>query len=162
MPVLKKPQYKCHRCDQYFHDYLNVVDHNKKIHNLIEYPCPDCTKVFATEKTLCQHIKDNHNVPVICQDCGKIFVHVNALEKHQENAHNVKVCNFCGMTFKSEAQFKTHRSLHSNVVDEYQCVYCYRRFDATHKLHRHTRQCHTGNYTLLVDNKNEHEDDSKE
>ncbi|KAF2895736.1 hypothetical protein ILUMI_10440 [Ignelater luminosus] len=156
----KKPQYKCHRCDQNFNDYLNVIDHNKKIHNMIEYPCPDCTKVFATENTLCQHIKDNHNVPVICQNCGKIFVHVDALDKHQENVHNAKVCNDCGMTFKSVAHFKTHRSLHLNIVHDFQCVYCYKLFDARHKLHRHTRQSHSGDYTLLIDNKAENEDDS--
>ena len=94
----------------------------------VRFECNDCETVFNCDRALKRHKKDN------CQ------------KGHQE----ASVCDLCGFTTKSRAQFWQHKAKHSESYKlnshnrKFNCLQCDKVFDRTKLLTQHYMTDHHG------------------
>ena len=118
--------FKCKLCPS---EMPSVQEYNK--HYLDCHPpqpCPDCTRVFTSPRTLTKHHYTHVEYMYECQDCGCGFTFKSQLESHRKV--HLKMSGFvcfkpkCGRHFKRESELNAHLVAHSkNKIKCDQCDY---------------------------------------
>ena len=102
------------------HEDLKIL---KKMHR-----CDDCHRLFASKKSLSQHIREKHGKePPLsqpkfrCGHCDTEFVSTRNLLRHMRNQHNLAgnfKCNCCSTIFGAQVPLNEHlrtfRSMQAN------------------------------------------------
>ena len=116
--------FKCKICPAAL---LSVQEYNK--HYLDCHPpqpCPDCTRVFTSPRTLAKHRYTHAEYMYECQDCNRGFTFKSQLESHRKV--HLKMTGFvcfkpkCGKCFKRESELNAHLTAHSK--NKIKCDYC--------------------------------------
>lgn len=84
--------YKCLEkgCGRSFQTRLNLVRHEKAVHEGRPFPCPHCTRAFKYELDLSSHVTAVHeqvDSQLACDVCGSCFARRSTLNRHRENVH---------------------------------------------------------------------------
>lgn len=150
----------CKRCARVFKTALEMKRHRTecilKRRNTdpqieqITFECYLCKAPFKTKRKIQYHMKWKHGPSADkfqCDRCGLEFFAQWILNMHQNRAHlNVHkyVCSFCGKTFKTRDQFKSHMNLHTGDKT-FKCTHdgCDKTFRTRSSRDSHNR-IHTG------------------
>uniref|UniRef100_T1H307 C2H2-type domain-containing protein n=1 Tax=Megaselia scalaris TaxID=36166 RepID=T1H307_MEGSC len=132
--------YVCEMCDKFKSNCLtNFKQHIALKHTERHLPCPECPKLFPTQRILKTHFKRIHMERIKCEVCGKIVKKVS-FATHMLNhdvskykrlrSQDVKECFICKQNFSETLHFKslghceklrvgkkTFRYLNSNVIN---------------------------------------------
>ena len=103
-------KFKCKICGAELPSVQEFNQHCIDKHPLL--PCPDCTKLFSSPRTLAKH-RYIHGEPMYeCKDCGRGFAFRSQLDSHQRV--HLKMASFvcfkpkCGCRFKRESELNAH------------------------------------------------------
>lgn len=75
------------------------------------FPCPSCSKIFATKPNLDGHIKKIHhndNKKFVCETCNNSFSSAPNLKQHIKTVHEVEVRSFqmtCRVSWNNSEYF---------------------------------------------------------
>lgn len=165
-----KEIYPCKSCPNIYITSLKLENHVKSTHE--NNICEICRKVFKSYMLLKKHIRYTHNKErhFTCDICNKGLIDITALRVHKESHKpkgekrlykvakpkrtygtgtvklSTKVCEICGLTFKSNQLYYLHKRYNHNpdkVVKKFKCGQCdYSAFSSA-QIKAHTR-VHTG------------------
>uniref|UniRef100_A0A182QXA3 C2H2-type domain-containing protein n=1 Tax=Anopheles farauti TaxID=69004 RepID=A0A182QXA3_9DIPT len=105
---------QCDQCAKWFEGKQNLRNHIKAIHDESgQLQCDECQHVSPNRRALAHHKARVHRRRTVyeCEQCGKkLFTKLN-LREHLATHTNVPLysCEFCGVTFNSNANKYSHR-----------------------------------------------------
>ena len=109
--LLNKP-HRCQVCQMSFDFPAQLKRHESDVHERAEpFPCSQCAKSFASQGSLCQHIKSAHEDKANkCQQCSETFAFPSELKKHVSKVHlGVRhKCPFCDQDFSEKKNVNKH------------------------------------------------------
>jgi uncharacterized Zn-finger protein len=109
--LLNKP-HRCQVCQMSFDFPAQLKRHESDVHERAEpFPCSQCAKSFASQGSLCQHIKSAHEDKANkCQQCPEAFAFPSELKKHVSKVHlGVRhKCPFCDQDFSEKKNVNKH------------------------------------------------------
>lgn len=149
MPVLV-----CRSCNHSFASLSKFKKHKldrcrKQFNtNSLKLECPYCSKTFANNLNLKQHLRIVHSQfnRHICQLCDKQFATLDHLKKHvlsqhqNERKHN---CSICNKLFTQLCHLKQHMKIHT-TGKTIECLQCSLKFWRKIDLERHEQKKHRG------------------
>jgi uncharacterized Zn-finger protein len=173
----EKP-YTCNYCLFKFKSEDQLLTH-KELHNIVEFKCDECGKVFPEGYRLRNHKRDAHDKSkhFSCDICGKVFTSTRYLHRHRVCVHKQteSVCRVCAKLFPTKEELRLHiktvheetdsltcgvcrkkfpslRDLDAHRPEHYgyQCDTCGKKFQKLIKLREHVHS-HTGNYPYYCD-----------
>lgn len=173
----EKP-YTCNYCLFKFKSEDQLITH-KELHNIIEFKCDECGKVFPEGYRLKNHKRDAHDKSkhFSCDICGKVFTSTRYLHRHRVCVHKQteSVCRVCAKLFPTKEELRLHIKTAHEETDSltcgvcrkkfpslrdldahrpehygYQCDTCGKKFQKLIKLREHVHS-HTGNYPYYCD-----------
>ena len=119
---------------------------NKHTEN-VQYPCSQCSRIYASEGGLYYHMKFKHGKgetpELACSTCGKISRGHIQLRNH-EKSHRPKdfKCSQCPAAFRTMTYLKQHVKRHEKAYS-HNCKLCDKKFYSLETLRQHMRT-HTG------------------
>lgn len=143
----------CDSCDYMTSKARNLVFHRARVHGERNLVCPICSKPYAMQKDLNQHLRF-HTEHFCCDQCGKTFRSKYALSRHIAVVHeNTKpkagksyLCNLCGRLCRSKTDYTIHCNKEHFGVHPHVCKVCGMRFFAKANLKIHMQvQLYTSN-----------------
>ncbi|CAG9861107.1 unnamed protein product [Phyllotreta striolata] len=120
----KEPFYLCKRCEGIFNSVIDLKDHLLKIHNVVDYQCEKCDKIFETNDEYNTHKHNEHKKVSVkrtftCQVCSTEFDLLKDLTDHCINAHSLDEksirpysCELCQKRFRSSTNLVNHKLYH--------------------------------------------------
>ena len=117
-------KFKCKLCGEKLSSVQEFNQHCLDNHPPL--PCPDCTRVFISPRTLAKHRYTHANYMYECADCGHGFTFKSQLESHHKV--HLKMTGFvcfkskCGKHFKRESELNAHLIVHDNK--KIKCEHC--------------------------------------
>lgn len=173
----EKP-FTCNYCLFKFKSEDQLITH-KELHNIMEFKCDECGKVFPEGYRLRNHKRDAHDKSkhFSCDICGKLFTSTRYLHRHRVCVHKQteSVCRVCAKLFPTKEELRLHiktvheetdsltcgvcrkkfpslRDLDAHRPEHYgyQCDTCGKKFQKLIKLREHVHS-HTGNYPYYCD-----------
>lgn len=134
----------CDSCDYMTSKARNLVFHRARVHGERNLLCPICSKPYAMQKDLNQHLRF-HTEHFCCDQCGKTFRSKYALSRHIAVVHeNTKpkagksyLCNLCGRLCRSKTDYTIHCNKEHFGVHPHVCKVCGMRFFAKANLKIH-------------------------
>ncbi|KAK6641656.1 hypothetical protein RUM44_013371 [Polyplax serrata] len=166
----------CLVCHQKFSRFVELIDHQNKVHNLnlsdvdinskttleelkanidafAVFKCHICKEEFQNREELRNHCKTIHNTKVIqpypCSHCDRQFPAWGLLVVHERKHTGEKPysCDVCGkQNFISQTSLRRHKLMHLKV---YSCKDCGRDFNCDSALKSHIRCKHTNEKPFL-------------
>ncbi|XP_030031925.1 zinc finger protein 1 homolog isoform X2 [Manduca sexta] len=127
----------CEECGERFKSNCHLVKH-MRVHSDTRYPCPQCTKVFASQLQLEEHAERVHYPKRIqCPKCSKMFS-TNRMLKHHDKLHHIAaICKLCFVQFPSKKDLRAHLDKH----DVNKCARCNKSFVNKHTYKYHLKIC---------------------
>lgn len=116
-------EFHCKLCPKSFKTCSNLKAH-MDTHSITSYPCPHCSKVLNSRRTLRKHL----------------LVHED-ISPHQ--------CSFCGKTFKRKQTLTVHLTMHTGAKPV-QCPWCPERFAYNSTCRTHKQRTHPELYAQAV------------
>lgn len=134
----------CDSCDYMTSKARNLVFHRARVHGERNLMCPICSKPYAMQKDLNQHLRF-HTEHFCCDQCGKTFRSKYGLSRHIAVVHeNTKpkagksyLCNLCGRLCRSKTDYTIHCNKEHFGVHPHVCKVCGMRFFAKANLKIH-------------------------
>ncbi|XP_035781895.1 zinc finger and BTB domain-containing protein 16-like [Anopheles albimanus] len=105
------------------------------------FVCPECSRTFARQCGLTQHIKWNHSgtKPFRCFTCGKCFADEDTLAAHMERHTSTDKpfqCAVCPKAFFHKNDLRRHMYQHTGTAPHV-CKYCGKTFARKDHCHAH-------------------------
>lgn len=109
------------------------------------FPCPQCSKAFATPERLESHTKTHtEETPFGCTKCEKKFKNILYLKKHlKTHSDKIQECSKCGKKFKDIEYLKKHFRRHSDGKS-FECDTCKKLFKTVKARWEHMQKSHMG------------------
>ena len=128
----------CHR------SILDLEKHKALIHGNLEpdVECPQCQKMFLTDKLLKIHLKMVHiNRNLKCEQCGKLFKSRQYLKNHLKTHQESEECSICLGKFKDLKRhtFRFHKSDRIEKVFKCEVNKCDKAFECIDYLNKHLK-----------------------
>uniref|UniRef100_A0A8D9F1M9 Zinc finger protein 582 n=1 Tax=Cacopsylla melanoneura TaxID=428564 RepID=A0A8D9F1M9_9HEMI len=145
LTIKERQLYKCPECPSIQYSFDTLKNHIFKMHNMDEFPCPLCKKIFTVKRQLLRHVRTVHDKirNYQCPICGHSFADVTNLNVHMHihTGEKKHVCDVCGKSFTQWAHLYQHKFSHSDEL--YVCSHCGRNYSSPASLRRHITTCHT-------------------
>lgn len=118
----EKVKYTCEYCKKTFNHYSNMNAHIHKKHKEKKIECKECSKMFAYQYELREHMfihsGGQEASKFKCKFCDKSFQRSTTLKNHERTTHlGIKrfKCEVCGKMFGTKFNMKVHvEKLHAN------------------------------------------------
>nr|XP_045593875.1 uncharacterized protein LOC123755358 isoform X2 [Procambarus clarkii] len=154
------------RIHQYSHVRADIKQKDASTITLkdVDKTCPQCIKVFETEKELSSHVEDHGFFPPVqtkpykCDFCYKSFSRRERLDVHTaihgNEAQKAFRCNLCLRRFCSNLALNNHIKYHTDGSKGYDCPICREGFLSVASLKAHvSTHCVNGEYECPTCNK---------
>ena len=146
----KNPTFQCNICSKMFKHKSHLTVHTHKHTEEFCAYCKVCDKKFVSSSSYNSHLRANHkDKSYICDKCGRQLSSLWALKEHKlthgTNYRNErqKVCEYCGKTYLTERNLRSHiKKAHTNEGG-YMCNVCGKVLSGKKVLETHMRR-HTG------------------
>ena len=121
---------KCNLCEKSFVTKLQLNDHMATHTGIDNYHCPQCSLGFKHKTNWYRHMKTCQNkLTVMCSFCSKVFATNEYLKqhirmKHENEGLEVTMCHRCGATFKWKVSLYRHRCKAANDEAEDEDAAC--------------------------------------
>ena len=137
---------ECGTCGEKFSRERFLTVHIKNQHlQLKDVPCPHCTDILASEKSLYCHIRLKHkDKRFTCKFCYETFERKEELRGHMVEQHkelSVLSCETCGEEFELKKDFREH-CLKVHNLRSYECRVCKLSFSVRQQLTQHLSMDH--------------------
>lgn len=138
------PVFGCDLCDFLTSKQRNLVFHRVRVHGERHLSCSVCSKQFAIQKDLNQHLRF-HTEHYCCDQCGKtlrskyaLTLHISVVhEKMQPKPVQSYLCNLCGRLCRSKTDYTVHCNKEHLGIHPHACKVCGMRFFAKANLKVH-------------------------
>jgi len=151
--------FECIFCPEKFSRMFLLRKHIKNTHDKSSsFPCPHCTKEFASYNTLYTHIRVLHKEKRFeCKECQAYFGTKSELKDHEQSSHPKNdsfVCSLCPKIYYNKKHLRRHVSkVHLGVAPKplerkRECEICGKKFQTNSHLKRHLMRVHSINETL--------------
>ncbi|XP_013164365.1 PREDICTED: zinc finger protein 546-like [Papilio xuthus] len=134
--------YICYECGDIFLAASRLNRHIET-HQLGEYPCPACGKIFKSNKYMRKHYDYIHNTEkkIKCYYCPERFFgtyerHQHNLKMHKERV-KIMTCEVCGKTFDWLPYYTSHMRRIHGTEKNYECKDCGKMFLMKYELNNH-------------------------
>ncbi|KAJ0170468.1 hypothetical protein K1T71_013839 [Dendrolimus kikuchii] len=146
--------WKCEDCKVQFYEADKLALHEIQTHRPetkpeSQFQCPDCRRVFISQKGLTSHRRIHHStvnseptepeeIGVMCVECRKICKDENALNSHMR-FHSLErkyPCKFCDFRFATPEKRKAHAEIHTGDM-KYVCFICEYQCSSENRLKMH-------------------------
>ncbi|XP_013199280.1 zinc finger protein 91 [Amyelois transitella] len=146
--------WKCEECDLQFHEADKLAVHQIEKHSPdvkvdCQFQCPDCRRVFISQKGLTSHRRIHHSTEsteeteevekgVMCVECRKICKDMTSLTSHMRlhSPERKYPCKFCDFRFATPEKRKAHAEIHTGDL-KYVCFICEYQCSSEHRLEQH-------------------------
>ena len=89
-PKNEAGQYPCNKCDKFYTNKQNLIQHTKSAHEGIKFPCNDCSYKATSKYNLTMHIQAIHErIKISCDLCDFKASNVPNLNAHIKNKHKM-------------------------------------------------------------------------
>ena len=146
--LMENASFYCKVCGKYFEEFDLFVKHSVEKHGQAPgVKCSICEKGFADNKTLDNHIEEEHamenvltqerNEPTFkCSKCSKVIRTKIGIKRHTE-----LFCEECEKCSAERVSFDIHNEVYHRTPDSYNCDRCEKTFKVQNQLNNHS--CHT-------------------
>ena len=167
-----RPLIKCNKC-AYTTKINKYFEGHMKAHQQLPKNCPNCEKMFKSDKELQDHVKVSHKMEgekFQCNKCNNVFTTHNALKQHAQSKHEASArvpvghqawakeqnalqeqtnlnCTTCPAIFRTEHDLQVHTRTHKNAFT-ISCNHCDEMFEVKNDLNHHIRTAHRGFTTI--------------
>ncbi|XP_044253899.1 zinc finger protein 728-like [Tribolium madens] len=144
--MLKNKMFKCHLCNKAFKKRIGLLHHGR-MHNLNmslkqyyretnSYGCQLCSRRFASNDALQQHIKSHQSKQQVFKSRGRFYT-----KKKQ------CLCEICGKKCNTKMALKVHSRIHKKLKPKseeniYSCRFCNTQFRLNQSLQLHVKTVH--------------------
>lgn len=146
--------WKCEECGLQFHEADKLALHQIETHSPDlkadpQLQCPDCRRVFISQKGLTSHRRVHHSTEtveeaepeepgIMCLECRKMCKDINALTSHMRlhSPDRKYPCKFCDFRFATPEKRKAHAELHTGDM-KYVCFICEYQCSSENRLKQH-------------------------
>ncbi|XP_063371152.1 zinc finger protein 57-like [Cydia amplana] len=135
---------KCAVCSQEFNNFHSLLDHMRKHYR--NFICDVCDEGYLSYNSMKTH-QLGHNVgEYTCKECNKLFSSTLKLKNHTRVVHlGIKrnKCGYCGEKF-AELNWKLDHleKVHGIKKPEFKCTVCNKKFSCSKSLRNHKRGFH--------------------
>ena len=154
-PNIKKINFECDLCGNFFSRKGNLNKHKKNIHHLsndkINLECKICGKYFSRIDNLNEHKKNVHQLSNFnCDKCNRGFSKESNLKIHKERCkvngskERKYECNLCGKSYLGRSGLCEHKKNTHNLYN-YKCDLCNKGFSNERNLNFHNERVHMKN-----------------
>lgn len=131
-----------------------VFDVNAQTVPILVYPCPKCTQIFSTAKSLDLHLREHRIKDLTCLECGVVKKSSQQLNSHKFYKHNKerKQCEICCRTYYNLPFLRTHQRKVHHVVKAYGqfcCTLCKKQLNRVNDVREHEKT-HTSNRNICI------------
>jgi KRAB domain-containing zinc finger protein len=147
------PVLACELCGKRCRSLSDLQTHLEE-HKGEQFACPQCAKLFRTQRRLTKHIQGVHeggyrnpaseaDYAYACDVCGRKFHLKTNFNRHKlkHTEERSQMCSICGSTFKSLPDLKRHvEGVHDKSrkkVYQYKCDVCNKHFYMKSHLTEH-------------------------
>uniref|UniRef100_A0A182JY45 Transcription factor grauzone n=1 Tax=Anopheles christyi TaxID=43041 RepID=A0A182JY45_9DIPT len=114
MGIVTVERVQCDQCSKWFDSKVNLRNHIKGVHDGAgPMQCDECQHVSPNRRALANHKLRAHGrkQSFECEHCGKKLNTKLTLKEHMASHTNIPLysCEFCGITFNSNANKYVHR-----------------------------------------------------
>ncbi|KAK3087828.1 hypothetical protein FSP39_011196 [Pinctada imbricata] len=144
-------KFTCNYCLMKFKSQ-HQLDTHKELHNIVEYRCEECGKVFPEAYRLKNHVRDTHDKSdtYVCDVCEKHFTSARYLHRHRTCVHHKteSICRTCGKLFPTKSDLRLHIKIEHEELDATTCPICKIKFPSEraldfHRPEHYNFQCET-------------------
>ncbi|XP_066945540.1 zinc finger protein 624-like [Macrobrachium rosenbergii] len=117
---LAAKEFGCGVCGKQF-SRKDLLREHSMVHTAPSLPCPECKKLFKTQKSLEVHKLIHQGIKrFVCKYCGKKYHQKVNLAKHERShlPRGAVKCQCCGIQFYSTDDLKAHLLSHTFVQPE--------------------------------------------
>ncbi|XP_063632101.1 GDNF-inducible zinc finger protein 1-like isoform X5 [Cydia splendana] len=135
---------KCAVCSQEFNNFHSLLDHMRKHYR--NFICDVCDEGYLSYNSMKTH-QHGHNIgEYTCKECNKLFSSTLKLKNHTRVVHlGIKrnKCGYCGEKF-AELNWKLDHleKVHGIKKPEFKCTVCNKKFSCSKSLRNHKRGFH--------------------
>ncbi|XP_072381549.1 uncharacterized protein [Diabrotica undecimpunctata] len=142
-----EPAYYCKSCDCVFNTVLDLKNHMFKDHDVIDFQCEKCNKVFQNSDDYKEH-KSEHKKSMpkrlfACEICSMEFKFLKEIIDHCQKIHELKeksirpyCCDLCQKRFRSSTNLQNHKLYHEGNRSHI-CSICGKSFITKSDLQSH-------------------------
>lgn len=135
---------KCPKCSETFKEHYSKMVHLKEAHGIIRtFQCHICENTFSTRRALTEHSNRFHTEKYKCEICSKCFALESKLKQHMRGHTGERnfICPICKNAYMHKVTLSKHMRSH-NETFKYVCAECGAGFQGKCVYKKHLRQWH--------------------